>query len=200
MKTVKRIGVFETNSSSIHSMSLVSRDALEEDAKAEKPKYAKYKRLTSKADKLYMACGCCHELYDDNGSYDDAKDRVGDYATLLRHADDLEYYCDTCCGEYDIKYGVAIELLVGVYCELTGEDFEKLRQSVLKINKSGRACHMRFFYEGALYDADSDYYMIDDMFLRGPISTIIKRIRKYFDDDNVLCCREYWNGMGYGED
>lgn len=198
MKTVMRVGVFETNSSSVHTMTLKSRDDIAADGKEEKPKLAKHVKLADKKDKLYMACGCCKELYDD---YDQAEDADAyDFATLMQHADDPGFYYNDCKDDNDVKYGVAIALLVGIYCELTGEDEKTLKAAILKENSSGRACHTRFFEEGALYSAESDYYIIDDLFWGSSLPAVVKHIRNYFDDDNVLCYREYWNGMGMFDD
>lgn len=174
MKIVKRIGVFETNSSSTHTLALVSKQDYEADKSTAKPKYRKYNALTTKYDKLLMACGCCKELFDDNYNYSDDSTR-----TLACEA--------------------TISLFVRVYCNVTHEDYDKTFAQIMSTNRSGRACHMKFFYEGALYEADYDYMLFDDM-VEGSLSTVLDRISRYFDDETLLLYREFYNGVGMYDD
>lgn len=223
MKTAVRIGVFETNSSSTHTLMIMSKDALEKDRKTEKPKTRKFNTLTSKKDKLYMACGCCYEMcpkedvhleYNCTDDYDKAA-----YLALKNHEKiveeiDLDAYLELYapklqpCGEdlyervyskSDFSYEVAMDYIVGVYCRLTGEDYAAVMKEVDGKNKSGRACHMKFFDEGALYDEDWDYRLICDLF-DGTPSEIDANIAAYFDDDKVLCYREFYGGVNFDED
>lgn len=214
MKTTIRSKIFETNSSSTHTLALVSKSDYTADRAAPKPKFKRYVSLTDKYDKLLMACGCCHELFydprpdDDGGRFDEfgidpyCEDLDPGAAktplTYARLAEDKElehlYIMSS-----DVTYSFAIEILTGVYCSLTGKDQEHVKNTVNGNNKCGRACHMKFFEEGALYDAESDYYPIYRLF-EGTVKTVLAAVRNYFDDDTVLCYREYYQGYGYGED
>ena len=171
MKIVKRLGVFETNSSSTHTLTLVSKADYEADKATEKPKYRKYGVVATKEDKLLMACGCCYEIYEDSPP------------SRWRPSS-----CDR-----------AIGWMVRAYCDLTGEDYDKTLAFVNATNHSGRACHMKFFSEGALYDADSDYRIIDDL-LDHTKAKMTENMRRYFDDEVVLLYREYYAGVGWGDD
>lgn len=173
MKIVQRLGVFETNSSSTHTLALVSKKDYKADKASEKPKYLRYGVVATKEDKLLMACGCCKEICDDQWCENEE-----DKAILAR-----------------TKLG----LFVDVYCKLTGDDYDKTYKMIDDINRSGRACHMKFFSEGALYDAEVDYMLIDDM-LDGELDEVLAKIRRYFDDENVLLYREYYSGIGMYDD
>lgn len=234
MKTVKRTGVFETNSSSTHTLVLMSSDAYEEDKKLEKPKFRKYSVLKNLKDKFFMACGCCKELFlveeykvntfwDDemketffrikkffeNRKGGDISDCIDEEFKVSTSEDDgteeefLDIIGDICdyiyISSYYITYDMAIELLVEVYCEITGEDVEEVTKNVNKINNSGRACHMKFFQEGALYDEQGDYRVIMDLF-DGTVNEVKQQIKNYLDDGTVLCYREFWNGMHWNDD
>lgn len=192
MKIVKRTGVFETNSSSTHSIILVAKEDLEKN-----PKVEKHHKLTSKKDKLMMACGCFYEIYEDNSPYRDENQAYYDIDDELMKAFVTKTQTDPFADDYltsdDLTCDTAIRLLVSVYCNLTGEDFDTVFNPIIEKNKSGRACHTLFFREGALYDTEFDYDLIDMLFV-GPISKIIENIENYFDDGNVLCYLEYWQG------
>ncbi len=173
MKVVKRIGVFETNSSSTHSLSIVKSDMVN--------KNAKYGVITSKLDKLYMACGCAEEIYPQRDT-----DEVREAEERFANGE----------GVYDkLSYQTVIRLLVESYCKLTGEDFDTVHNAILKENKSGRACHMRFFEEGALYDADWDYMPFYKMFRYGTRDEIIAAVDLYFDDEYALMYGERYGGI-----
>lgn len=199
MKTVIRTGVFETNSSSLHTLMIMSQDELSADRKSEKPKTRKFETITTKKDKLYLACGCCHEIFTREEYYlnycsdDEAR---AEYFALKNHEVDPE---EAYFSKYDFSYEVAIDHIVRVYCRLTGEDYDAVMQEVDSINKSGRACHMKFFDEGSLYDPDYDYMIITDLFY-GSVDGIDRHIEAYFDDDKVVCYREFWNGIGFSDD
>ena len=209
MKTVKRIGVFETNSSSTHTLSLVSKDVYEADKATEKPKYRRHAMIASKQDKLYMACGCCEELFLE-------EERMADYASW--EGDDQQYQIERKRDYDEVKnalaegrgdeiymdvdntyYEVAMGLIMRVYCELTGADYDKTYQTVDKKNHSGRACHMKFFREGALDDEQSHYLLFVNL-LEGNESDVLNALRYYFDDANVLLYREFYAGVGMYDD
>ena len=171
MKVAIRRGVFETNSSSTHTLALVTKEDYEADKELKKPKYRKFNVITSKRDKLLMACGCCAELFDEY-EYSDGKN-------------DLPTPCEVAVGQF-----------VQIYCELTGENYKSTYASINAKNKSGRACHMTFFSEGALYDAEYDYDLIDRL-LDG--NNVEKKIREYFDDNNLLCYREVYGGLSWAD-
>lgn len=205
MKTVKRRGVFETNSSSTHTLTLISV----RDFKDDKERYQGKGIIFSKEDKLLMACGCCHELFVE-------EKQMAAYASW--EGDDQEYQIERKQGydevknaiaegrgdeipmcHYTVYYEVAMSLLVRVYCELTGEDYDKTYKRVDKKNHSGRACHMKFFSEGALDDERMDYMLIDDLF-DGTETEVLNAIRRYFSDDFALLYREYYAGIGMYDD
>ena len=167
MKIAIRNGVFETNSSSTHTLTLVPK--AEYDSEMEKFKHCR--ALTDKHDKMLMACGCCSEIFveekeiaryaswgdeynvERKKEYDEIKD------ALANGFGDEIYIC------YDnLYYELAMDFIVRVYCELTGENHDKTYAETVKINNSGRACHMKFFREGSLYDPEFDYCLITDWF------------------------------------
>lgn len=195
MKTVKRIGVFETNSSSIHTMILVKRDFYEEDLRKEKPRYRKYEVIKSKEDKLYMACGCAWELFVPEKNY--LNGLFGDKEEFLANKQLMAEGVDVFLTQDDVSYEMAMQFIVTAYCEATNNNYESTLEKLDKKNRTGRACHMKFFEEGALLEYD--YELINDLFY-GDVSEICAAIRAYFSDDNVLCYREFWNGLGYGLD
>lgn len=200
MKTVIRIGVFETNSSSTHTIMIMSKDALAADLKSVKPKMRKFGQIKTKKDKLYLACGCCYELFPTEENclqYENWDDEQKAQYFLLKNRDDIA--ADMDFAEYDFSYEIAIDFIVRIYCKLTGENYDAVIKNINKKNKSGRACHMKFFEEGALYDADSDYWVIAKMF-DGKISDIEDKIESYFDDNRVVCYREFWNNIGWDDD
>lgn len=177
MKIVVRRGVFETNSSSTHTLALVTKENYEADNELKKPKYRKFNVIATKRDKLLMACGCCVELFD---TYD-----------FLEKDVDSAYV-----GSLTTPCEIAVDQFVRIYCELTGEDYKSTYASIDAKNKSGRACHMNFFSEGALYDAEYDYELIDRL-LDG--NNVENKIREYFDDSNLLCYREIYGGLGWAD-
>ena len=209
MKTVKRIGVFETNSSSTHTLALVSKETYEADKSASAPKYRRHGVVAFKSDKLYMACGCCQELFVE-------EERIAEYASW--EGDDQQYQIERKQGYDEVKnalvegrgdeidmyvdntyYEVAMGLIVRVYCELTGEDYDKTYKALDAKNHSGRACHMKFFSEGALDDEQWDYRLFVNL-LEGSESDVLNALRYYFDDANVLLYREFYAGVGMFDD
>lgn len=196
MKIVRREGVFETNSSSVHTLVLTEKENWEKEADT---KYKKYRVLTDAKDKLYMACGCCHELFPSEKNATESRKEW--YARLRELLKDESVYF-TLYPE-NVSCELAVEILVDVYCEKFGGDREKLAAQINAINNSGRGCHMKFFSEGALYDADSDYRLIEQLFygaVRSEEWGFRPKIVDFFDNGKVLCCREYYQGIGYGED
>lgn len=201
MKLVRRFGVFETNSSSTHTLVLVSLSDYNADKISQFPRYVKFGVAASKSDKLLMACGCCYELFA-------TETQIANYA---KSGDEYDVERKRDCDEIkdalkqgkggdaelchdNVYYEVAMGLLVRVYCELTGEDYAKIYARTDKKNHSGRACHMKFFSEGALDDEQYDYMLIDDLF-DGNESEVLNNIRRYFDDGNVLLYREFYGGV-----
>lgn len=184
MKTVRRIGVFETNSSSSHSLMLCSKDEAE---KMKKNKRKRYGFLTDIDDKFLMACGCCYEMFPEE------KDRIK-YASEADKARREEISARLKSGRNvtltvdDVTYETALSFLTAVYCDITGKDKDATLAETDGINKSGRACHMKFLYEGSLTDPKSDYSAIYYMF-DGDVGEIERHIRRYFGNDNVLCYR-----------
>lgn len=186
MKAVKRIGVFETNSSSTHTLMLVPADGMGD-------KGDRYGVVATKYNKLLMACGCGYELFPDAKIMDEGYK----YSDELRETEEQFAAGEWIYGK--LTYQTTMALLVGEYCKLTGEDYDKTLAEVLRINDSGRACHMKFFSEGALYDEDYDYELILDLF-RGTRSEVIAAIDAYFDDKYVLLYREYYGGVAWDDD
>lgn len=205
MKIVVREGVFETNSSSTHNLVLVSKKDYEADKAQKKPKYRHYGVLDNKEDKLRMACGCCDEMlvteedinryasYGGEGNINRKKeyDEIKDYLT-----NGLGDYCYMWYG--CISYELAVSLIARVYCELTGKNYDKTYDGIIH-NTEKRMLHMKFFDEGALNDSASSYMIIADLF-QGDESEVLSNIRRYFDDDNVLCYIEYYAGIHWDED
>lgn len=200
MKTAIRERIFETNSSSTHTLTFVGREDYEEDKTSEAPRYRKYRVISDKKGKLWLACGCCHELFvreKDLKNYEDEEERIKECDLVKQCAADGKG--DACFDHYSVYYETAIDLLVRVYCELTGEPFEQVHKKILRENDSGRACHMRFFSEGALYDERWDYGLIDDLFW-GSLDDVLASIRGYFNDDYVVCYREFYQGIRPDDD
>lgn len=191
MRTVKRVGVFETNSSSMHSMYLVSKDELQNDAVKEE--YKNYRRLENKEDKLLMACGCAHEIFPEEEEFLN-RGHQGD-VTYYKYAKPrleagMNMYFDT----RHVTYELASFLIVGVYCELTGKDFKTVLADIDGKNKSRkcRSTHFNFFEETALHEAEYDYGVIYRFFWEGFASDIRKKIAQYFSDDAFLMYNERW--------
>lgn len=222
MKKVIRLGVFETNSSSTHSLMMMPKEALETDENG-KPAKRKCGVITSKFDKLLMACGCCYEIFADERTHlqyncTEEEDQKN-YFALKNHEkiyEDItleDYIASPYCNcrqvgedlfertydQRDFSYEVAIDYVVGVYCKLTGEDYDAVSKDILRRNKSGRACHMKFFEEGALYDADWDYRLICELFT-GTIDDIECSVAAYFNDNYALCYREFYGGVNFDDD
>lgn len=194
MKIVQRKGVFETNSSSTHTLILTTKDQWEKEAQT---KYKKYRVLSSPLDKLNMACGCCHELFPSEERSEKLKEICARVREHLHDEDDIFLY------PHALSCELAVKILTDVYCRKYGGDSEDLQMRINAINSSGRACHMEFFSEGALYDPSSDYGVIEDLFydaIHSGMSGVYQKIADYFDENNVLVCREYYQGVGYDED
>lgn len=204
MKIVVRAGVFETNSSSTHNLVLVSKKDYETDKASEKPKFRHYGVLDNKEDKLLMACGCCEEMllteekinlcasYGDERSIE-RKNEYEEIKDLIAHGlGDCSYMWHGW-----ISYEMAISFIARVYCELTGKDYGKTYDEIIH-NTEKRMLHMKFFDEGALNDSVLSYRIIADLF-KGNENEVLNNIRRYFDDDNLLCYIEYFAGIHWDE-
>lgn len=207
MKTVVRNAVFETNSSSTHTLTLISKADYETDKAQAKPKYRRYNVISSKYDKLLLAAGCCYEMFV-RQDYIEECAKYGDEDDVQRKKDydELKYMLDVGAGDQvvfttdDFTYEMAMDMLVRVYCQLTGESYDAIYQKLDAQNRSGRACHMTFFYEGALDDAEWDYMTIYDLFIYSDENEALDNVRRYFDDDNVICYREFYQGIRRDDD
>lgn len=196
MKIAIRNGVFETNSSSTHTLTLVPKAEYD----SEKEEFKHFRTLTDKHDKLLMACGCCSEIFIEEkeiaryASWGDEceierKKEYDEIKDALANGFGNEIYI----SHNNLYYELAMDFIVRVYCELTGDDRDKTYAEMDKINNSGRACHMKFFWEGSLYDPEYDYYLITELFV-GDEADILANIRNYFNDDNLLCYSERYGG------
>lgn len=205
MKIVRREGVFETNSSSTHNLVLLSKQAYEADKAQAKPKYRHYGVLDNKEDKLIMACGCCEELMATEEQIE-LYAREGDESSVERKKtyDDIKEYLAYGAGDRiymwsgSISYELAVSFIVRVYCELTGADYGKKYDEIIH-NTEKRMLHMKFFDEGSLMDSYSDYFLIAELF-EGDESEVLNNIRRYFDDDNLLCYIERYAGIYWDEE
>lgn len=205
MKIVKRRGVFETNSSSTHNLVLLSRKDYEADKAQKKPKYRNYGVLDSKEDKLRMACGCCEELFLTEEQMERYAIHGGEgNAANKKEYDEIKGFISNGYGDYVymhyevMSYELAVSFLARVYCELTGKNYAKAYDGIIH-NTEKRSLHMKFFDEGALYDERWDYMIIADMF-EGGESEVLNNIRRYFDDDKLLCYFEYFGGACWDDD
>lgn len=181
MKVVKRIGVFETNSSSTHSMVLLPKEEWQKDCQKKEPKYRDYYVLDDPKDKLYMACGCCEELFDSElAASQKRKESYAKVRKAIKDGDEIWLEPDS------FSWQLAVEFFVKVYCDMFGEEYTTLLNQIIEENKSGRPCHMRFFCDGALRDAIDDYGEIYSLFYGDPRTTI----EYYLSKNNVLVCRE----------
>lgn len=196
MKVVKRYGVFETNSSSTHSLIMIG--AAEWKGTKDTGKRKKYNALTSKKDKLYMAAGCCEELFRPEEyimDYDSPSEKRACNRNKRKAKESPDDFLDVNA----LSQELALEFIFEVYCKLTGNDYTAVKNEIEKKNKSGRACHMKFFDEGALYDERYDYALIYDLF-SGSANEIRRNLEWYFSDDNVLLYLEYYQGYGAWDD
>lgn len=184
MKRVVRYGVFETNSSSTHSLILLKRDTLAEDRKQEKPQYKRYALVESKHDKLYLACGCCAELYEDNQYYEG--EEIDEARRKFAEGEDIDFF-DT------MPYDIALRLIIEEYCKQTGDKYEVIAKEIDNYSKKNY-CHMKFFEYGALDSAEWDYDVIRRFFW-GTEDDMRSKIAYYFEDDNILAYREFYCGI-----
>lgn len=195
MKIVKRIGVFETNSSSTHTLTLVSKQDYEADKATAKPKYRKYGVVATKEDKLLMACGCCEEMFLTEEQINEYAGWGDEYSVKRKEEyDEIKRCIANGLGDSisfagdDISYELAVSFAVRVYCELTGDNFDKKYDEIIH-NESQRYLHMKFFDEGALSEPKWDYLLIYDLF-HWDESEMLDNLRHYFDDEFVLLYRE----------
>lgn len=196
MKMVQRTGAFETNSSSLHTLILTKKDKWEE-MKAEKPKYNNFTVLTDAKDKLYLACGCCTEIFSWEEYMSEEERAECEEMRMVFRKNIFEFY-----SPRDFSCELAVELLVRGYCNKAGEDFDTVLKEITEANTPDFPCHLRFFEEEEL-DEPYGYYVIENLFLGGVLDgefAIMRNIADYFDEDNLLCYREYWNGIGYLDD
>lgn len=200
MKRVIRSGVFETNSSSTHTLTLISKKDYDADKSSAYPQYRTYGVVATKYDKLLMACGCCEEIFITEKQIDDYAENGDEYCVnRKKEHDELKGLLEGGLGEtaymrYRImSYELSVGYIIRVYCELTGKSYDKTYDKIVH-NGSSRYLHMKFFSEGALYDAELDYAVICDLFT-GNETDVLNNIRHYFDDDFVLLYREYYAGI-----
>ncbi len=177
MKISIRFGVFETNSSSTHSATLVN-------IKKEKPKiplHAGYDEVCSMEDKLVYLCGAL--LVQNEMEVFEAWENEG-----ISYRD-RDYY-DPRFSDHEKYRGIYYETMlkvIKVYCEITKEKEEKVYNFIKKTSEMYNPLFLKFCQED---DLNGDYFshecvadkVLDNYdFKKG--ETQEDAIRRYFTDD-----------------